>query len=131
MGVVLYKGKKLSDNTMKGVLTKIAATLGSVHVTSADRNHVPKGGAKDSLHLQKQAVDFGIQGYTIEQGFKKIYEKRKEIFGDTGSYEIIYHGKYTKTGGKHIHIGRFSVGKGLKFYTEGVVLGKKGYSKYP
>ena len=131
MGVVKYRKYNVSDRELKVIVNKIAKKLGDVWVTSGDRGHVPKGGSKTSLHLSHRAIDFGIVGMTLEQGFKKLYEHRLEIFGTKNSYEVIYHGYHTITGGPHLHIGRYFKNTGTKFKMEGTSAKTKGkYTLY-
>lgn len=127
MSLVHYRGKRVSDADVRKVLARIAKTIGPVYVTSGDRGHVPKGGSHTSLHLIHQAVDFGIVGMSLEEGFKRLYRHQKDIFSIGKSYEVIWHGKFTKTGGPHLHIGRYRTnGRGIKWKMEGETKGNKG-----
>ena len=139
MGKVYYSYKfgnktkdiKVTDEKLKKILERLADYVGNgkIWLTSGDRTHVPDGGSTTSRHLHNMAADMIIGGFNSAEGqksaFLKIYEKRKSIFIDHHKYEIIYHGKFTKTTGLHIHIGRFPTGTGLYFYTEGVYVGEK------
>jgi len=68
-------------------------------------------------------ADIIVGGYAFPDGqyaaYRRIKEKKKVIFTDGHKYEIIFHGKHTKTTGLHIHIGRHTTGSGLLFFTEG------------
>lgn len=126
MSKVDFRGKTVSDDDLKEVLKRIARSIGSVHITSGDRGFVPKGGSKTSLHLQHQAVDFGILGLSLEEGFIKLAHASRNIFTKGNSYEVIWHGPYTNTNGPHLHIGRFSKGSGVVFKKEGDCEENKG-----
>lgn len=126
MAIINYNGKTISDDDIQDVLVKIATHLGPVNVTSGDRNAVPKGGSKTSLHLVHQAVDFWITGMSLEDTFKKLVEKRYLLFNSSHKYEVIWHGPYTITGGAHIHIGRHVIGAGVSFKKEGTTADTKG-----
>lgn len=128
MPTVTYQ-KNVSDNNVKTVLQRIADSFGAnITVHSGDRNFVPGGGSKTSLHLQNRAADFHIQGYTDAQGFDAIKAKFDQIFDASEAYEFIRHGTHTATGGPHLHIGRYGNGrKGyVKFKTEGLSAATKG-----
>lgn len=128
MSKVLFNGKKLSDKNLQEVLQKISKHIGEVWVTSADRGHVPKGGAKKSLHLLNQAVDFVINDKSKdnETAFLELYQKRNLIFDRKNKYEVIHHGEFTKTTGAHLHIGRYTKGVGVVFKEEGTSPDQKG-----
>jgi len=132
MAIINYNGKTISDEDIKDVLVKIATHLGTINVTSGNRNAVPRGGSKTSLHLINQAVDFSITGMSLEDTFKKLIEKRYLLFNSSHKYEVIWHGQYTITGGPHIHIGRHAMGSGVSFKKEGTSAETKGkYSTAP
>lgn len=126
MGIIKFNGKKVSDKNVVGLLEKISHHIGPVNVTSGDRGHVPRGGSVTSLHLIHQAVDFWVSGVNLEDAFKKLIEKRGLIFAGNHKYEVIHHGKYTHTGGPHLHIGRYPTGKGVIFKQEGTTEANRG-----
>ena len=64
----------------------------TVTVTSGDRDYVPKGGSKTSLHLAHRAADFSGSNYTLASAFFKIKEKQDKIFDWDKKYEVIHHG---------------------------------------
>ncbi|MEM9886189.1 MAG: hypothetical protein AAF849_09875 [Bacteroidota bacterium] len=128
MAKVFLNNYTISDKDLLEVLNKIARHVGNVWVTSGDRKNKkpPKGSPDTSLHRLNQAVDFGIHGLTLEQGFEKLKLKKKLIFNNSSKYEVIHHGKYTNTKGPHLHIGRYSKGKGIIFKIEGISPETKG-----
>lgn len=118
---VVYGKFNVSDEVLKNTLELIALHIGRVIVTSGDRDFVPKGGSKTSLHLQKRAVDIKIAGMSLEDAFMKLVSKEKDIFDSKSGYEVILHGKFTKVAGPHLHIGRLLKGvSGVHFKREGI-----------
>ncbi|MEW6734458.1 MAG: SafA/ExsA family spore coat assembly protein [Acidobacteriota bacterium] len=116
-GSVSYNGKRVSDPVLRDKLEQIADLFGrNITVTSGDRDFVPKGGSKTSLHLAHRAVDLHVNGLTDAEVFAKL--KSSGILN--GGYEVIWHGTNTATGGPHIHIGRYGDGRASKFKIEGV-----------
>jgi len=108
--IVDYGNHKVSDAAVRLALERIAAeTERPVLVTSGDRDWVPKGGASNSLHLYKSAVDFHVKGLPDGQVFDLLRTRRSTIFGDAKGkafrYQVIQHGPNTITGGAHIHLG--------------------------
>ncbi len=134
---VSYGSHKVSDSPLRTVMQRIANTLKTdLIVTSGDRNYVPKGGSKNSLHLEKRAVDFHSRTKDLKKldlkKLKELYdlikEKADKIFDHDQAYELIIHGQYTGTGGPHLHIGRYFEGTkkpGLYLKEEGLTLGTK------
>ncbi|MDE1145996.1 MAG: D-Ala-D-Ala carboxypeptidase family metallohydrolase [Azospirillaceae bacterium] len=107
---VLYGTHPVSDAALRDLLQKIADILNcQVIVTSGDRMSVPKGGAKNSLHLMGRAADIHVQGMSDSELFLKLRSKRAEIFGASlgtpMAWQILLHGKYTRTEAPHLHIG--------------------------
>jgi hypothetical protein len=101
-------------------------------VHSGDRNFVPSGGSTKSLHLQKRAADLHIPGMTDGQIFAMIRREMNQLFDVAEAYEVIIHGRFTATGGPHIHIGRYGNGRGgyIDFKEEGLLPSTKGdYSR--
>jgi hypothetical protein len=132
--VVKYGDYKVSDEDIRLTLQRIAAEAGRpVRVTSGDRDFVPKGGARNSLHLDKHAVDFHVEGLPDGQVFDLLRAKRSAIFGDARGkafrYQIIHHGPDTITGGAHIHLGNVpepSEAYGRGFLMEGMSASTRG-----
>ena len=107
-GRVIYGRFTVSDALVRRSLQTIANITGKdVILTSGDRNHVPRGGSRNSLHLRKRAADFYIRGLTLEAGFDLIRSRRSEILSG-GGFEVIYHKPGTSTGGPHLHLGHRS-----------------------
>lgn len=101
---VNYGHYTVSDQRLRDVLENIAREIGQgVNVTSGDRNNIPRGSSKGSLHLLNEAVDFHIQGISDETAFRMMRMKRKAIFGDAKDvefrFQIIRHGSHTATQG--------------------------------
>ena len=127
MATVNYNNKVVTDDSIKGVLTKIAEQLkGDVDVKSGDRDVVPEGGSTTSHHLEKRAADFSVAGLTLAVAFTKIKEKKSDIFDSDKKYQVIHHGPHTATGGAHLHVGRFATGAGVSFLVEGLTAETKG-----
>lgn len=121
--------KAVSDANIKAIMQKIADAAGvNITVHSGDRNFVPKGGSKTSLHLKKRAADFHISGMTDADGFAFLKANKDTIFDYNQSYELIHHGTYTQTGGPHLHIGRYGQAKMgyVDFKIEGLTAKTKG-----
>ena len=130
MPKVNYNGKTVSDANIKTVLQRIADQLSkNVEITSGDRTCVYKGGSKTSHHIKKRAADFYIPGYTMQQTFDKIKNKKSDIFDSDKNYQVIHHGPCTATGGQHIHVGRYASGSGVSFLVEGLTAAGKGKYK--
>ncbi|MEZ5428571.1 MAG: hypothetical protein R2747_20160 [Pyrinomonadaceae bacterium] len=134
MAQVNFNGKTVSDGELKEVLEAICRVFKSnVNVTSGDRSAPREDGAKDkSLHLQKRAVDFHVEGVDDGTAYEKIKLYFNHIFSNSHGYEFIWHGPYTETGGQHLHIGRYgSAYLGyVKCIKEGITpQGKKVYQK--
>ena len=133
MGTVVYNGKVISDQIIKDVLDRISDYfVATVNVTSGDRSTVPEGGSDKSLHLKSRAADFHVEG--VDDGV--AYGNMKNLghnwtFITGHRYEFIWHGEHTKTGGPHLHLGRY--GKSLIGYAncmqEGIT--PEGKGKYP
>ncbi len=129
MAKVNYNGKTVSDEEIKLVLQAIATVLEKdVNVTSGDRDFVPAGGSKTSLHLSHRAADFRVDGLVDGLAYQEIKSNALSIFRSGFTYEIILHGTYTSTSGAHLHVGREGVnpiGK-VKFIKEGIASVTKG-----
>jgi len=126
-GKVNYNGKTVSDKNIRDVLQRIADKLGAdVNVTSGDRNYVPPGGSLRSDHLKKRAADFLVSGKSLKDVFEELRNSKSDIFDKDKRYQVIHHGKYTGTGGPHIHIGRQNRVPGIEFKNEGVSPETKG-----
>jgi len=126
-GKVTYNGKIISDENIRTVLQRIADKLeADVNITSGDRNYVPKGGSPRSDHLRKRAADFLVSGKSLQNVFEKLINKKTDIFDKDKSYQVIHHGKYTATGGSHIHIGHRDKALGVEFKVEGLTPKTKG-----
>ena len=102
LGQVNYMGKSVSDPLLREKLCEISAYLGlGIVVTSGDRKQVVNGNGR-SLHLQGKAVDFYVEGSSLEEAFAAITESG---LIDQG-FEFIYHTEVTIS--PHLHLGRFS-----------------------
>lgn len=116
-GFVNYAGRSISDGTLRGKLNRIADYFGrGITITSGDRNFVPPGGSRTSLHLAGRAADLHVNGLSDRAVFYGL--KRSGLL--RGGYEVIWHGSNTATGGPHIHIGRYGDGRASTFRAEGV-----------
>lgn len=116
-GRVSYNGKEVSDPVLRNKLEQVADFFGkNITVTSGDRDFVPKGGSRNSLHLAHRAVDLHVNGLSDSEVFSRL--KSSGILN--GGYEVILHGSNTATGGPHIHIGRYGGGRASQFKVEGV-----------
>jgi muramidase (phage lysozyme) len=121
--------KATSDSHLKVVMERISELMGkTVNVHSGDRNFVPKGGSKTSLHLAHRAVDFHIADMSDSAVLQKILQNIPKVFSKSEGYEFIHHGAYTATGGPHLHIGHYDGGhKGQVIYKhEGLTPATKG-----
>lgn len=109
-GRVQFNGKAVSSRMVTDVLRRISVAAGGkvVSVTSGDRNHVPHGGSRTSLHLQHRAADFYVQGMSLSAAYSLLKSKFSEIFPAGNGFEVIYHGPNTVTGGPHLHVGHRS-----------------------
>lgn len=125
-GSVTYNGKRVSDPVLRDKLEKVADFFGrNITVTSGDRDFVPRGGSRTSLHLAHRAVDLHVQGLSDAEVFSRL--KSSGILSN--GYEVIRHGPNTATGGPHIHIGRYGDGRPSQFKLEGVP-GRAGAGQY-
>ena len=103
---MVYGRYKVSDPLVRQVLERIARKSGrSVILTSGDRNYVPRGGSRTSLHLLRRAADFKVSGMSLSSVFNLIRTNKSTILAN-GGFEVIYHRPGTITGGPHIHVGR-------------------------
>lgn len=111
MPTVTYN-KAVSDSNVKTIMQRIANRLEkNISVHSGDRHHVPSGGSTSSLHLHHRAADFHIQGTSDRDGFAALKARYNELFDASEAYEVIHHGKYTKTEAEHLHVGRYGDGR--------------------
>lgn len=125
-GSISYNGKRVSDPVLRGKLEQIADFFGrNITVTSGDRDFVPKGGSRTSLHLAHRAVDLHVQGVSDAEVFSRL--KSSGILSN--GYEVIRHGPNTATGGPHVHIGRYGDARPSQFKLEGVP-GRAGAGQY-
>ena len=100
--------KKTSDNHIKTVMERLSELLGkTVVVHSGDRDYVPPGGSRNSLHLAHRAVDFHVADLSDSFILGKIKANYSRLLDKTEGYELIRHGEYTNTGGPHLHLGHF------------------------
>jgi Peptidase M15 len=131
MASVNYHGYVVSDPEICRLLQTIADLYGrTVHVTSGDRNHVPKGGSKTSLHLQKRAADLYVHGVTLGKLYQDLKLFIAMVFDPTQGYEVIWHGPHTATGGPHLHLGHYPGKKWtgyVRFKTEGLTTATRGH----
>jgi muramidase (phage lysozyme) len=101
--------KKTSDAHLKVVMERISELLGkTVVVHSGDRDYVPPGGSRSSLHLAHRAVDLHVPGISDASVLTSIKGNLDKVFDKSQGYELIRHGAYTATGGPHIHIGHYN-----------------------
>ena len=132
MPTVTYE-KNVSDRNVRAILQRIADTLNkNINVHSGDRNYVPSGGSRSSLHLAHRAADFHVSGLSDSSAFASVRELMNQIFDATEAYEFIIHGEHTSTGGPHLHVGRYGNSRGgyVDFKTEGLTRGTRGdYSR--
>lgn len=121
MADVTYNGKTVSDENVKTILSRVAEKLNAdVNVSSGDRTAALSVGAGNkSHHLSGRAADFHVTGLSDEDAFKKIQEKKSDIFDIDKKYQVIWHGPHTGTMGQHVHIARYETGTGVEFFTEG------------
>ena len=135
---VVYK-KTVSDVSLKLLLVRVAEILGSdITVHSGDRDHIPKGGAKKSLHLPGRAADFHAVGITDAVAFERLKDHKDRLADKApiNRFQVLRHGPYTKTEAPHLHIGDYHLiraevkGTGVEFWTEGLTAATKGkYSR--
>lgn len=123
-GSVSFNGKQVSDPALRNKLQQVADFFGrNVSLTSGDRDFVPKGGSKTSLHLEHRAADLHVEGLSDAQVFSQL--KSSGIL-DKG-FEVIRHGPSTITGGPHVHIGHYdNPNRASEFKVEGLTPGTKG-----
>jgi hypothetical protein len=109
-GVVNYNGKTVSDPVVRKALQRLADFVkGTVTVTSGDRDYVPQGGSRTSWHLQKKAADFKVEGQPLETTFNILRANAGAILPED-TFEVIWHGQNTNTGGPHLHLGNRAPG---------------------
>lgn len=133
MPTVNYNGRTISDQTVKDVLQNMSDYFqADVNVTSGDRDYVPEGGSTTSLHLNKRAADFHVDGIDDSVVYLNLRNLGyNSVFESGHGYEFIWHGVHTATGGPHIHMGRYSSAtiSYVKFKKEGIT--EDGAGKYP
>lgn len=127
--------KTVSDGNLKTVIQRISNLLNKdIIVHSGDRDFVPPGGSKNSLHKAKRAADFHISGVSDGDGFAFCKQNMNSVFDATEAYEFIHHGFYTGTGtqnpqtgagGQHLHIGHYGRGSYVTFKVEGLTRATK------
>src|SRR5262245_32934295 len=128
------RGKAVSDAFLKQFMESVASLLASrVTVHSGDRHHIPKGGAKKSLHLSGRAADFHIDGMSDAEGFRFLWlHKAKLPSSEIDRYQVLHHGAHTETEAEHLHLGHYQmvqalvVGPGITFLVEGQSPGTRG-----
>jgi len=103
VGIVDYHGHTVTNPLVKQKLTEISIQHASntVNVTSGDRDFVPTGGSKTSAHLDGNAADFHVQGFTDSQVDANLKSSDSPV--KTG-FNVIQHGPDTATEGAHVHI---------------------------
>jgi RHS repeat-associated protein len=103
VGIVNYHGHTVTNPTVKQKLTEISIQHASstVNVSSGDRDFVPTGGSKTSAHLDGNAADFHVQGFTDSQVDANLKSSDSPV--KTG-FNVIQHGPDTATEGAHVHI---------------------------
>ncbi|MEM8531930.1 MAG: peptidoglycan-binding protein [Chloroflexota bacterium] len=109
-GRVNYNGFTVSDPVVRRELQEIADFFGStVVLTSGDRNHVPPGGSRTSLHLVGRAADFYVEGLSLTEAFNRI--RASGLLND-GNFEFINHLGVCNGGPAtipaHLHLGHYS-----------------------
>jgi len=129
MGTVTYQ-KTVSDTHLHQVLQRMSDVYGKdITVHSGDRDNVPAGGSKTSLHLARRAADFHISGLEDQDVFHSMRQHLAQVFTRSEGYEFILHGAHTATGGPHLHLGHYAAknqGKVI-FKTEGLTPATKGH----
>lgn len=123
-GSVSLNGKHVSDPALRNKLQQVADFFGrNVSLTSGDRDFVPKGGSKTSLHLEHRAADLHVEGLSDAQVFSQL--KSSGLLNK--GFEVIQHGPSTITGGPHVHIGHYdNTNRPSEFKVEGLSPGTKG-----
>ena len=112
LGQVNYMGKSVSDPLLREKLCEISAYLRrGIVVTSGDRKQVVNGNGR-SLHLQGKAVDFYVEGHSLEEAFSEIAESG---LIDQG-FEFIYHTEATIS--PHLHLGRLGTKQESRFIVD-------------
>ncbi len=130
MAAVNFNGRQISDAVVKQILQNLCDYFqASVNVTSGNRTTVPEGGSPDSLHLSNRAADFHVEG--VDDGTVYLNLRNlgfKQVFTGGHGYEFIWHGIHTKTGGAHLHLGRYGSNQSgyINFYQEGITPEGKG-----
>jgi muramidase (phage lysozyme) len=132
MPEINFNGFTISDEHLHVVLRRIAGLFDkNIEVRSGDRKSVVTGSNQKSLHLARRAVDFHVAGFSDADVFKRLRANTGRVFDRSEGYEIIHHGRFTSTGGPHIHIGHYlgkHQGQAL-FKTEGLTPGTGGQYK--
>jgi hypothetical protein len=135
---ITYK-KEVSDVPLKLLLVTVAEIVGAdLVVHSGDRRHVPKGGAKKSLHKPGRAADLHAVGVSDAVVFERLKAQQDRLVekAPINRFQVLRHGPHTATEGPHIHIGDYHLiraevkGTGVEFWTEGLTPDTKGkYSR--
>jgi muramidase (phage lysozyme) len=100
--------RSTSDRHLRTVMERLSELTGrTVVVHSGDRNFVPSGGSRTSLHLAHRAVDFHVTGISDASVLEFFRANFSRLLDRTEGYELIRHGQYTSTGGPHVHLGHF------------------------
>ena len=117
--LVKYKPPVIGSSRIEAALSALSVFLASniVRVTSGDRNFVPKGGARDSAHLTREAADFHVIGVSDSRAYQVLKDSGSPLI--TG-FRLIEHGTNTVTQGAHLHLdARNKVGQRTIFMYEG------------
>ncbi len=104
--MVIFGRYCVTDSETRQVLERISECLfRHVFLTSGDRDFVPQGSTRASLHNEHRAADFHLAGVNDDLGFHELLARRDIIFGATMNFQLIWHARRTVTGGPHLHIG--------------------------
>ncbi|MGO9270160.1 MAG: hypothetical protein ACLQOO_07895 [Terriglobia bacterium] len=117
--LVQYNPPKVGSAHIDSALSAVSLFFASntVRVSSGDRNYVPKGGARDSAHLTREAADFRVIGIADN----RAYQSLKDPISPVGTgFRLIEHGPNTVTQGAHLHLdARNKVGHPTVYMHEG------------
>jgi len=108
-------GSSRIDDALGAVSQFMASNI--VRVTSGDRNFVPKGGARDSAHLTREAADFHVVSISDSRAYRIL---KGSISPVATGFRLIEHGPNTVTQGAHLHLdARNKVGQATVYMHEG------------